>query len=85
MSQDRTQRLQKFVDWSAQHITGDEKGQAQIFLDRLFQAFGQPGSLEVGGTLEKRIKNDDVRHFLRRLRLQKKRGGRPHRNEKARH
>jgi hypothetical protein len=56
MSQDRIQRLQQFVDWSAQNITGDEKGQAQIFLDRFFQAFGQPGLLEVGGTPEFRIK-----------------------------
>ncbi|HLX60899.1 MAG TPA: hypothetical protein VKX17_06415 [Planctomycetota bacterium] len=36
----RQQRLHEFVDWTRQHITGDEKGQAQIFLDRLFQAFG---------------------------------------------
>ena len=50
MSLDRVQRLQQFVDWSAQHITGDEKGQAQIFLDRLLQAFGQPGRLEFVST-----------------------------------
>jgi type II restriction/modification system DNA methylase subunit YeeA len=56
MSTDRTQRLQTFVDWTTAHITGDEKGQAQIFLDRLFQAFGQPGSLDVGGSPEFRIK-----------------------------
>jgi hypothetical protein len=31
------------------NIAGDEKGQAQIFLDRLFQAFGQPDCLGVGG------------------------------------
>ena len=47
MSQDRIARLQHFIDWSAHHITGDEKGQAQIFLDRPFQAFGQPGALEL--------------------------------------
>ena len=28
---------------SSEHITGDEKGEAQIFLDRLFQAFGRKG------------------------------------------
>jgi hypothetical protein len=38
------------------HITGDEKGQAQIFLGRLFQAFGQAGSLDVGGKPEFRIR-----------------------------
>ncbi|MFA7235459.1 MAG: hypothetical protein WC058_01230 [Phycisphaeraceae bacterium] len=46
----RQQRLQQFVAWCKQHITGDEKGEAQIFLDRLFQAFGQPGCKDVGGT-----------------------------------
>lgn len=49
-------RLSEFVAWCAKHITGDEKGQAQIFLDRLFQAFGQPGSLDVGGSPEFRIR-----------------------------
>jgi hypothetical protein len=44
--------------WSGparQHITGDEKGH-QIFLDRLFRAFGQKGSLDIGGTAEMRIR-----------------------------
>jgi hypothetical protein len=54
--QSREALLQDFVDWSAAHITGDEKGQAQIFLDRLFCAFGQKGSLDVGGTAEMRIR-----------------------------
>jgi len=49
-------KLSEFVAWCQQHITGDEKGQAQIFLDRLFQAFGQPGSLDVGGKPEFRIR-----------------------------
>ncbi|MEO7412506.1 MAG: DNA methyltransferase [Opitutaceae bacterium] len=38
------------------HITGDEKGQAQIFLDRLFIAFGHDGSLDLGGEPEFRIR-----------------------------
>jgi hypothetical protein len=54
--QTRETLLQEFVGWSAAHITGDEKGQAQIFLDRLFRAFGQKGSLDVGGTAEMRIR-----------------------------
>lgn len=37
----RSQKLADFVAWTAAHIKGDEKGDAQIFLDRLFQAFGQ--------------------------------------------
>ncbi len=57
MSHERQQRLAQFVAWSTQHITGDEKGQAQIFLDRLFQAFGQRGSLDVGGTPEFRVRS----------------------------
>src|SRR5829696_4869376 len=56
--QSREALLQHFVDWTAKNITGDEKGQAQIFLDRLFQAFGQKGSLDVGGTAEMRIRKD---------------------------
>ncbi len=52
----RQQRLAEFTAWAAQHICGDEKGEAQIFLDRLFQAFGQPGVLEVGGQTEFRIR-----------------------------
>ena len=42
-------KLIEITAWCANHITGDEKGQAQIFLDRIFQAFGQGGSLDVGG------------------------------------
>ena len=55
-NQSRVERLQRFVAWADQHITGDEKGEAQIFLDRLFQAFAQPGVKEVGAVYEKRIK-----------------------------
>jgi hypothetical protein len=56
MAQDRKSRLQEFVDWAAAFTSGDEKGNAQLFLDRLFQAFGQKGALEVGGKLEFRIR-----------------------------
>jgi hypothetical protein len=49
-------KLSEFVAWCPNHITGDEKGHAQIFLDRLFQAFGQPGCLDVGGATEFRIR-----------------------------
>lgn len=53
---DRTLRLQTFVDWCDANITGDEKGEAHIFLDRLFQAFGQPGVMDIGGTCEFRVR-----------------------------
>lgn len=53
---DQTEKLASFVAWANSNITGDEKGQAQIFLDRLFQAFGHPGSLDVGGEPEFRVR-----------------------------
>ncbi len=53
---DPAEKLAAFVAWAAAHITGDEKGQAQIFLDRLFQAFGHAGSLDVGGEPEFRVR-----------------------------
>ena len=49
-------KLAEFTSWCQKNITGDEKGQAQIFLDRLFQAFGQPGCLDVGGATEFRLR-----------------------------
>lgn len=54
----RSERLLEFIAWVSQHVTGDEKGEAQIFLDRLFIAFGQKGIKEAGATLEMRVKND---------------------------
>lgn len=30
-------------------MRGDEKGEAQVFLDHLFRAFAQPGAMDVGG------------------------------------
>jgi SAM-dependent methyltransferase len=59
MNEDRKKPLAEFVAWAAAHITGDEKGEAQIFLDRLFQAFGQKGVREAGATLEMRVKKAD--------------------------
>ncbi|MFH1111252.1 MAG: DNA methyltransferase [Planctomycetota bacterium] len=56
MVDDRKQRLADFVAWASEHISGDEKGQAQIFLDHLFQALGHKGSLDVGGTPEFRVR-----------------------------
>jgi hypothetical protein len=61
MADPKIEKLSTFVQWAKTHITGDEKGQAQIFLDRLFQAFGHAGSLDVGGEPEFRVRkaNDD--------------------------
>jgi len=56
MSNPKSEKLAAFTAWTQAHITGDEKGQAQIFLDRLFQAFGHAGSLDVGGEAECRVR-----------------------------
>lgn len=55
---EKTANLTKFISWVDTHITGDEKGEAQIFLDRLFKGFGHAGWKEAGATCEKRVKND---------------------------
>lgn len=52
----RKEKLQEFVDWFKKHIKGYEKGEGQIFFNRLLQAFGNPGVLEVGATCEERVK-----------------------------
>ncbi|SFH66946.1 DNA methyltransferase [Bradyrhizobium sp. Gha] len=49
--------LTAFVDYAKQ-LAGDEKGEAQVFCDRLFQAFGHAGYKEAGATLEFRIKKN---------------------------
>ncbi len=55
---ERKARLDLFVSWVRTHITGDEKGEAQIFLDRLFQGFNWPGLKEAGAHCELRVKKD---------------------------
>lgn len=46
------QSLHEFVNYRLQHIQGKEKGEAQIFLERFFQAFGHKGIKEVGAECE---------------------------------
>ena len=48
--------LNKFVKFCEQHITGQEKKEAQTFLDRFFRAFGHEGALEAGASYEEAIK-----------------------------
>lgn len=45
-----TQSLQEFVDYVKQ-LQGDEKGEAQLFCDRFFRAFGYGGIIEATGRL----------------------------------
>jgi len=49
------QALQEFISYTKQ-LKGDEKGEAQLFCDRLFRAFGHGGIIEANGQLEARIK-----------------------------
>jgi type II restriction/modification system DNA methylase subunit YeeA len=73
--------LNRFVDY-AKTLAGDEKGEAQVFCDRLFQAFGHAGYKEAGATLEFRIKKESGRGtqfadlvWKPRLLLEMKKGG----------
>lgn len=56
MSTERKQKFQDFVAYVEKHITGDEKGEGQIFLERFIQSFGNKGIKEVGALCEERIK-----------------------------
>ena len=48
-----------FIDYYQAHIEGDEKGEAQIFLDRFFMALGYPDGLKgAGADCEYRIRNE---------------------------
>jgi type II restriction/modification system DNA methylase subunit YeeA len=53
MTGQQIERLQRFVEYATK-LKGDEKGEAQVFCDRLFQAFGHAGYKEAGATLEDR-------------------------------
>jgi type I restriction-modification system DNA methylase subunit len=50
-----TQGVERLVEY-VRKLSGDEKSEAQVFCDRLFQAFGHPGYKEAGATLEYRLK-----------------------------
>ncbi len=51
--------LQAFANYRRNSLRGDEKGEAQIFLEHLFRALGHDGVREAGATLESRIKKRD--------------------------
>jgi hypothetical protein len=52
-------RLDGFVRYRQEHLTGDEKGEAALFLESLFRALGHEGIRQAGAVLEKRIKKHD--------------------------
>lgn len=53
---DRLEQFQKYVAL----LKGDEKGEAQVFCDRLFLGFGHKGYKEAGAELEYRIKKNST-------------------------
>ena len=55
-----TDSLEDFIKY-AHLLDGDEKGEAQVFCDRLFQAFGHGGYKEAGAKLEFRIKKKSTK------------------------
>jgi len=54
-------RLTEFVRYRREYLRGDEKGEAQIFSEALFRAFGHAGVRQAGATLEQRIKKQDAK------------------------
>lgn len=55
------ERLTEFVRYRREYLRGDEKGEAQIFSEALFRAFGHAGVRQAGATLEQRIKKKDAK------------------------
>ena len=53
--------LEGFIRYRREHLTGDEKGEAQLFLENLFRAFGHEGLRQAGATLEMRVTRRDNR------------------------
>jgi hypothetical protein len=50
METERAKRLAEFVSWVGANIKGDDKGEAQVFRDRLFRGFGHEGVQKAGAT-----------------------------------
>ncbi|OKH80883.1 DNA methyltransferase [Mycobacterium sp. ST-F2] len=55
------QDLAEFIAYRHNLLKGDEKGEAQVFLDRLFKAFGNGGVREAGATLEARVRKAETK------------------------
>jgi len=52
-------RLEHFIDYATNKCVGDEKGEAHVFCERFFQAFGHTGYKEAGAVLEARVHRKD--------------------------
>ncbi|MCE0487371.1 DNA methyltransferase [Ornithinimicrobium sediminis] len=55
------QNLAEFALWRKARLRGDEKGEAQPFLDRLFRALGHEGVQDAGAEFESRLRRRDDR------------------------
>src|SRR5665811_550665 len=51
--------FEEFFNYCQNNIRGDEKGEAQLFLEHFFVALGYKGTKEAGATFEHRIRNVD--------------------------
>lgn len=60
MGTDTDKRMRTFVEYG-RSLKGYEKGEAQVFCDRLFQAFGHDGYKEAGASLEFQVKKREGR------------------------
>lgn len=56
------ENLRDFVQYRQTYLAGDEKGEAQVFLEHLFQAFGHAGLREAGAVAETRIRRRRTRN-----------------------
>ncbi len=57
----QTTGFKPFIDYVKTHIKGDEKGEAQVFLDRFFQALGYADGFKgAGANCEFRIRNEET-------------------------
>jgi hypothetical protein len=54
LTKDVSEGIQKLINY-VKILKGDEKGEAQVFCDRLFQAFSHEGYKEAGAILESRV------------------------------
>jgi len=57
------EKLSEFIQFASNKLSGYEKGEAHIFLDRLFRAFGHKGVIEADALLEHQIKIDKKTKF----------------------
>lgn len=55
LTSETVENLRAFLAYAG-GLKGDEKGEAQVFCDRLFRAFGHEGYKEAGATLEYRVR-----------------------------